>query len=89
MNNNQRKILEDAKCIVESIMPTIEQVKGIVDEVREQEQEKTDNAPENLLQTERYQRIEECADLLYDVCNLLDEMSSQCDEIVNSIDESM
>ena len=89
MNNSQRKRLEDAKSILEIVKDHVEQSKDIVKEVREQEQEKIDNAPENLLQSERYQRIEECADLLDNVCDSLDEMNGQCDDIINSIDESM
>ena len=75
MNNSQRKRLEDAKSILEIVKDHVEQAKDIVNEVREQEQEKIDNAPDNLLQSERYQRIEECADLLDNVCDSLDEMN--------------
>jgi len=60
MNNAQRIKLQEAI--------------DIVSEMAEEEQEKYDNAPENLQDTERVERFQEDADKLTEAHELLDEV---------------
>lgn len=68
MNNIRRKKL--AKLYEE-----IENIKFLLEEIQEEEQEAFDNIPENLEGTERYEKAEEA------VCNL--------ESAVNSLEEAL
>jgi hypothetical protein len=57
MNNEQRKKLQEAM--------------DILTEIQEQEQEKYDNAPESLQETERVQKYQEDADSLQEAIDAL------------------
>jgi hypothetical protein len=66
MNNNQRKELA-------KIIDRIEDIKNDIEYVRDEEQEKIDNLPENLQGSEKYSLMEEAvSNLDYALSNLED-----------------
>jgi hypothetical protein len=71
MNNANRKELEKA-------IAFIEDAKGIIEQIKDEEQEKFDNLSEGLQQTERGQKFEETA-------SVLDDAFSQLEEAIDNI----
>lgn len=57
MNDKQRKRLQEAL--------------DILTEIQEQEQEKYDNAPENLMYTEKFEKFQETADSLQEAIDII------------------
>jgi len=70
MNAEKRKELAKA-------IELMEEAKGIIESISEQEQECFDNLSENLQQSERGQRFSEIASSLSDVVSTIDEAISE------------
>ncbi len=73
MNKQRRKRLEEASKL-------IAQAQGIIEEVKDEEQEAHDNLPESIQYGEKGQQMEEYIDML-------DEAYGQCDDLMSVIDE--
>lgn len=73
MNKQRRKQLHEAEKL-------LEKAQGIIECVKDFEQEAYDNLPESFQYGERGQKMEETIDLL-------DELYDQCDDLLSSIDE--
>ena len=73
MNKQRRKQLHEAEEL-------LEKAQGIIECVKDSEQEAYDNLPESFQYGERGQKMEETIDLL-------DELYDQCDDLLSSIDE--
>jgi hypothetical protein len=73
MNKQRRKRLAEASAL-------IAQAQGIIEEVKDEEQEAHDNLPESLQYGDKGQQMEEYIDSL-------DEAYGQCDDLVSIIDE--
>lgn len=72
MNKKQRDRLEGIK-------DKLIDLKQELEEMRDEEQAKYDNAPENLQQSEQYTRIESIAEKLSDSVDNLDQVDSDLD----------
>ena len=68
MNNNQRKQLE-------KISNRIDDLKIDIESIRDEEQDKLDNMPENLQGSERYSLMEDAISNLDDALSYLDDVS--------------
>ena len=77
MNKQRRKEIEK---FAEEVNEKVSELSGIIDA----EQEYLDNMPENLQESERYQRTEEGIDELNDI---LDEYTSLYDRLIDFVQE--
>ena len=73
MNNPRRKTID-------KIIASLDDIKSEVSGVGEEEQEYRDNAPENMMYSEKYERAEE-------VAQILEEISDEIYEIVIRLEE--
>ena len=73
MNNPRRKTID-------KIIAGLDDIKSEVTGVGEEEQEYRDNAPENMMYSEKYERAEE-------VAQILEEISDEIYEIVIRLEE--
>lgn len=73
MNKARRKQLAEASAL-------IAQAQGIIESVKDDEQEAHDNLPESIQYGENGQQMEEYIDML-------DEAYGQCDDLMSVIDE--
>ena len=71
MNKEQRKLLEKLASHIEDVIADLEMV-------RDEEQEKVDNAPENLQYSARYEQMQDIADTIQMV---IDELDNAVDEL--------
>lgn len=71
MNKEQRKLLEKLASHIEDVIADLEMV-------RDEEQEKVDNAPENLQYSARYEQMQDIADSIQLV---IDELDNAVDEL--------
>lgn len=65
MNKEQRKLLEKLASHIEDVISDLEMI-------RDEEQEKVDNAPENLQYSARYEQMQDIADSIQLVIDALD-----------------
>ena len=73
MNKQRRKQLQEASKL-------IAQAQGIIESVKDDEQDAHDNLPESMMYGEKGQQMEEYIDML-------DEAYGQCDDLMSIIDE--
>lgn len=73
MNKQRRKQLQEASKL-------IAQAQGIIESVKDDEQDAHDNLPESIMYGEKGQQMEEYIDML-------DEAYGQCDDLMSIIDE--
>lgn len=67
MNKDRRKRLAEATDLIERAQSLLEKAAGIVEEVRDEEQDAFNNMPESLQDGERGQRMQEAIDALDNV----------------------
>ena len=75
MNKERRKSLREIQSKLESLGQDLEALK-------DEEEEYRDNMPENLQESERYQRADEVGDLLQEALENLDNAYQQIEEAV-------
>lgn len=75
MNKERRKSLREIQSKLESLGQDLETLK-------EEEEEYRDNMPENLQESERYQRADEVCDLLQEALESMDNAYQQIEEAV-------
>ena len=61
----------------------LDNIKDIINDVMEEEQESFDNLSEGLQMSERGERMEENVDTLSEIIDSLDEVRSQIDDVIN------
>lgn len=76
MNKKQRSRLE-------TIKDKLDELAAEVREIGEEEQEKYNNAPENLQNSEKYQAIEGSASTLSDAADEIEQASSSIDDTLS------
>lgn len=76
MNNNQRKELQ-------KIVDKIEDLRIEVEYIRDEEQDKIDNMPENLQGSERYYSMEEVVTYLNDGISELENAIENLNSVIN------
>lgn len=75
MNNARRKALRDA-------LTRLEEVKGMIEICRDEEQEAFDNMPESLQSGEKGQAAEDAISALEDAVNGFEEIVSQIEDAI-------
>lgn len=75
MNKERRKSLREIQSKLESLGQDLEALK-------DEEEEYRDNMPENLQESERYQRADEVCDLLQEALESMDNAYQQIEEAV-------
>ena len=83
MNKLQRKRLQEAQQMLDKVSEMIYDAMSIIEEVRDEEQEKLDNANEGQLATERFQTIEDGCDTLNELYDTLETLKDEVDDAYN------
>lgn len=83
MNKEQRKRLQEAQAMLDKVSEMLYDAMSIIEEVRDEEQEKLDNANEGQLATERFQTIEEGCDTLTELYDSLEGIKDEIDDAYN------
>lgn len=83
MNKQQRKRLQEAQSMLDKVSEMLFDAMSIIEEVRDEEQEKLDNANEGQLATERFQTIEEGCDALTELYDSLEGIKDEIDDAYN------
>lgn len=84
MNNNRRKVLDEAIRDLKSISERLEHIRANIDDVRDQEEESFSNLPETMAESERAQKMEEAISQLEDANNQLELIDF--DEVISCIE---
>lgn len=74
MNNKQRKRLKEAKTYLDNAL-------NIVSTIKDEEQDKLDNTPENLQNSERYTTMENAIDELEEAIESIEQASENIDNV--------
>ena len=83
MNKLQRTRLQEAQQMLDKVSEMLYDAMSIIEEVRDEEQEKLDNANEGQLATERFQTIEEGCNTLSDLYDTLETLKDEVDDAYN------
>ena len=95
MNNSRRKEIEKLKSKLEDVImdatSEIEDIKGQLDEIKDEEQESFDALPDSLQCSERGEAMENAITNLEEADSLLDDLISNLDsdDICSSLDEAI
>lgn len=74
MNKARRRQIADVQKRVEGLEGILEELKSMVEAIKDEEQEYLDNIPENLQGSERYELAENVVENLDNAYELLDEI---------------
>lgn len=83
MNKLQRARLQEAQEMLDKVSGMLYDVMSIIEEVRDEEQEKIDNANEGQLATERFQTIQDGCDTLSELYDTLETLKDEVDDAYN------
>lgn len=83
MNKLQRTRLQEAQAMLDKVSEMLYDAMSIIEEVRDEEQEKLDNANEGQLATERFQTIQDGCDYLTDLYDTLETIKDEVDDAYN------
>ena len=75
MNKSRRERLKDS-------IPMLSKLMGIIESIRDEEQESLDSLPDNLSESERAMRMEEIIDSLDEACSNLDDINTTINDII-------
>ena len=89
MNNKQRKKLYEEKVRLGNAHDIIESVRENLEEMYGDEQDKSDNLPEGLQESEMGEKLQEIAGLLEDASYDLDSISGEISDVLDKIDEAI
>ena len=87
MNNKTRKELNKIADKYTAIATIIEDLKTELEYIQEEEQEKYDNLPEQLQDTERGNALYESVESIEELVNRLDDLATELYDIANDIEE--
>jgi DNA repair ATPase RecN len=87
MNNKQRKKLYEEKVRLGNAHDIIESVRENLEEMYGEEQDKYDNLPEGLQESEMGEKLQEISELLEDASYDLDSISGEISDVLEKIDE--
>ena len=88
MNNQRRRQIRE---IIQKITVLLCEVEDVIEEieaVESDEEEYRDNIPENLVNSERYERAEAAVDALSNARDSLESSRDSMDEAVSSLEEA-
>ena len=83
MNKLQRQRLQEAQKMLDKVSDMLYDAMSIIEEVRDEEQEKLDNANDGQLATERFQTIEDGCDTLTELYDTLETLKDEIDDAYN------
>ena len=86
MNNQRRKTIGSLLAQIDEIKTKIESIHEDANNVWDEEQEAMDCMPENLWESEQYEKMEEAVSNLEDAVYTLDDIISSLDEVIDSLD---
>ena len=87
MNKGQREKLTAERARLEAAHDTIESVREAIEGLYCEENDKYDNLPEGLQESEKGEALQEIASMLEYIADNLDDASSLLSNIMDSIDE--
>ena len=77
MNNVRRKTLNE-------IRDKIEELRGDLEAVMNEEEDYRDNMPENLQNSERYEKADDACNAMSEAIDMLDDVASNIEDIVTA-----
>ena len=83
MNKLQRQRLQEAQKMLDKVSDMLYDAMSIIEDVRDEEQEKLDNANDGQLATERFQTIEDGCDTLTELYDTLETLKDEVDDAYN------
>ena len=83
MNNKTRTLLKNISKRMDYILADLDELKDCLESVQEEEQDKYDNMPEQLQDTENGCRMYEGIEQLEDLVSRLDSLVSELEDISN------
>lgn len=86
MNNTRRKVIRSIIEMLNDTTAKVDEAKELTTNVAGEERESFDNMPEGLQESERGQRIEECADELEDIECELDDILSNIEDLIERLE---
>ena len=86
MNNKTRKKLSEISDKYTSIATMIEDLKTELEYIQEEEQDKYDNLPEQLQDTEKGNALYESAESIEELVNRIDDLATELYDIANDIE---
>lgn len=87
MNNAQRKELRSLIEDAQRARATLEELNMAIANIKDQEQEKFDNMPEGLQQSDQGQAIEECAQAMDEQCDNIESAISDIDSALSELEQ--
>ena len=94
MNRQDRKDLQNIGLMLQQAYDKLQEVYDILSDATEQieyikdsEQDKYDNAPESLQESERYQTIYDGIDTLQDLYDSIEELQSSIEDVQSNIED--
>lgn len=88
MNKERRKRIELVKNKIDNILSIINETKGEIEEIKDEEQDYFDNIPENLQSGERASKSENAIDLLENCFDVCDYIEDYLIELINYLEET-
>jgi flagellar biosynthesis chaperone FliJ len=85
MNNNRRKMIDEAIKELEAAKDKLENAKGLIETIRDEEEEYKDNMPESLQGGDKYANAEAAVDVLNEVGEALD---FDVDDLISKLEEA-
>lgn len=86
MNNDRRKRIARAVSLLQGLTEAFDEAKGLIEELKDEEQEAFDNMPEGLQQGERGQQTEQAANYLTEAFDALEELS--LDDVISNLENA-
>lgn len=87
MNKQQRKRISDAIGMLQEAYQTLDQVYGELDAIKEEEEEKYDNLPEGLQESEMGEAIQTAIDTLDEACSDLESARDEVEQTYTNLEE--
>lgn len=83
MNKTQRKDLQKAQELIDKASEMLFDALSLIESIRDEEQDKLDNANDGQLATERFQTIEENVEALDSLYDTIESLKDEVDDAYN------
>ncbi len=87
MNKETRKRIGAVVKLLEEAQGKLDAAYADTEEIRDEEDEKLQNVPENLQGTERYAAAEEAVDGLIEAADTIEEIQTSVDDLIERLNE--
>ena len=88
MNAARRKAIKSVISQIEAIQFELENILEAIDTIRDEEQECFDNIPENMQESERYEKAETAVENLDDAYDSFGELCDSLEDIITSLENA-